>query len=346
MQDINVDEQVRKQNDILLEISEIEQTSVTTLKDKIKRLKEVTIPLINAGYYPDKNVGHLCSIIRDKLKPYHIPSIEQRAGWFYGLFEDEERSKDSDILSQKISSLPIEKRTGLDDIDKLKEVMRNSEPLPDDYQYGLYFRKIVKISEETIKQAESLLRKLESAFYFIRKFDDMFPDKSNLETELRSTSGKKQKELTKLYDQYKVCGGIIHDIESGVGTTQDKITKLDELFAQQKFISKQIDERNKITFIEKWNIIIADIEIGISAIAKKLGINKKHVTNNIKPGNNPVTNDRNRHHDYIDWFTAIQVVSPKGEEFIFNAKNYFDEQIERGKLNIPFTPMVLRNCEV
>ena len=89
-----------------------------------------------------------------------------------------------------------------------------------------------------------------------------------------------------------------------------------------------------------------DPKAGISAIAKKLGVNKKHLTNNVRPKENPVTHARNLHHDYINWFTHIEVTSPKGEVFVFDAKDYFDQQIERGKLNLPFKPMILRNCEI
>jgi hypothetical protein len=52
------------------------------------------------------------------------------------------------------------------------------------------------------------------------------------------------------------------------------------------------------------------------------------------------------HHNYIDWFTHIQVVSPSGEEFVFNAKEYFDKQLERGKLNVPFESLILKNCDI
>ncbi len=124
----DIDEYVQKQQEILSEINDIENMSKTTIKQKIIDLKNVTRPLVEAGYYPDKHVGHLCSIIRDKLKSYNLPFIVNKSGWFYDLFDEEERAKDAKMASN-ISSLPIEKRTGIDVIDRLKEAQRNGQPL-------------------------------------------------------------------------------------------------------------------------------------------------------------------------------------------------------------------------
>ncbi len=175
--------------------------------------------------------------------------------------------------------------------------------------------------------------------------DHQFPDKISLELELRNSVGKKTKEIEELYTYYRVCESTIQSIEDGL-SDHIQLESLKEILSTQKFISKQIDERSKITFLEKWNTIIAEIEIGISAIAKKLGVNKKHLTNNVRPTENPVTGSKNMHHNYINWFTHLSIVAPSGEKFIFDAKDYFDKQIERGKLNVTFEPMILKNCDI
>jgi hypothetical protein len=342
-----------QQNKILEDLSSIEHKDFETKKQYIMRLREVTRPLVEGGYYEGVKLKDLSSFIyRELLSKHSITYPDNQA--YYSLFQDEEKREQNPTRSrEKISSpLPIEKQTGDEDIDKLKQAARSGETLPTDYQFHtyLYLERVIDVSNETTKQAESLIRKLGGAFYFIDKFDKMFPNKKELETELRTGNSKKIKEMADLYDYYKQCEHTIESIESGIqqgkGNVMDKIDRLEETLAEQRHISKQIDERSKITFLEKWNTIVAEIEIGISAIAKKLGVNKKHLTNNVRPKENPVTGNKNMHHNYISWFRAIQVTAPNGERFTFDAKDYFDKQIERGKLQIPFEPMVLKNCEL
>jgi len=350
----NPQEYVIQQQKILEDLSSIEHKDFETKKQYIIRLREVTRPLVEGGYYEGVKLQDLASFIQKELLSKHGISYNN-SGDYYGLFQEDEKHSEKNPMSsrtrEKISSpLPIEKQTGDEDIDKLKQAARSGETLPADYQFHTYLERVIDVSNETTKQAESLIRKLGGSFYFIDKFDKMFPDKKELETELRTGNSKKIKEMAELYDYYKQCEHTIESIESGIqhgkGNVMDKIDALEVILAEQRHISKQIDERSKITFLEKWNTIVAEIEIGISAIAKKLGVNKKHLTNNVRPKENPVTGNKNMHHNYISWFRAIQVTAPNGERFTFDAKDYFDKQIERGKLQIPFEPMVLKNAEL
>lgn len=349
----NPQEYIMQQNKILEDLSNIEHKDFETKKQYIMRLREVTRPLVEGGYYDGIKLNDLASFIQKELLSKHSITYPDN-GSYYAIFKEEEKhntNPNSTRSREKISSpLPIEKQTGDEDIDKLKQAARSGETLPTDYQFHTYLERVIDVSNETTKQAESLIRKLGGSFYFIDKFDKMFPNKNELETELRTGNSKKLKDMAELYDYYQQCEKTIQDIESGIqqgkGNVMDKIDALEEILADQRHISKQIDERSKITFLEKWNTIVAEIEIGISAIAKKLGVNKKHLTNNVRPKENPVTGNKNMHHKYISWFRAIQVTSPNGERFTFDAKDYFDKQIERGKLQIPFEPMVLKNCEL
>ena len=345
MQDI--EEYVKQQTVILEEINDLELKTEKTLKEKIINLKNVTRPLVESGYYPNKKIGNLCSIIRDKLRQYNIPSIEQRAGWFYALFEESERDK-SDTMSQNISPLPIEQQTGIDEIDKLKTVERNGYSLPDTL-YTNYLKLIETISGETIKQLISIKNKMGNAYAYEEAFDRIFPDKKELEREIEHTVGKKKKELQERYDYYLQSQDIIKGIEEELGDVISKTNDLKTILAEQRSISNLIDERRKISFVEKWNIILCDLcdsKLGISAIAKRLRIDKKHISNNIRPKENPVTNIPNRHHEYINWFRAVQVESPSGEKFTFDMKDWADKQIERHKLSLPFENLVLKTCEV
>ena len=345
-----IGEYVLQQTKILTDLEGLEGKSFETKKEYIKRLAEVTRPLIEADFYEGVKLSDMASFIQKELLEKHGISYHAD-GDYYGLFQEDEKHNEKRPMSgrarDKISSpLPLEKQTGDDTLDKLKQAARSGEKLPESYGPQQYLERVIDVSNETIKQAESLIRKLGGAFYYTEKFDKEYPDKKALESSLKNTGGKKQKELKELYSYYKASEKIIQDIEEGIGTTHDKIESLKEILSTQKFISKQIDERSKITFLEKWNSIIAQIDIGISAIAKKLGVNKKHLTNNVRPKENPVTGSKNMHHNYINWFTSLTIITPTGERFTFDAKDYFDKQIERGKLNVPFQQMILKNCDL
>jgi len=346
---VNAEEYLSAQKEILNQLSSLENKSFETKKEYILRLKEVTRPLIENGYYEHVRLNDLCSFIYDELLRKQGISISRNDA-FYALFDDAEKHHEKNPLSlkrrHKISSLPLDKQTGDAVIDKLKQFARAEVKEPHDYEYTTYLKTILEVSHQTIKQAESLLSKLGKSYFYVEQFEKQFTDLRLLEIEITESTGKKKKDLEKCFEYYQQCKQIIIDIESGIGGTIDKTTSLKETLAEQRFISKQLDERNKITFLEKWNAIVANISLGVSAVAKKLGVNKKHLTNNVRPTENPVTHNKNMHHDYIDWFKAIKVVSPNGDEFVFDAKAYFDEQIERGKLNIPFKPLILKNTDI
>jgi len=343
-----IQEFVSAQNKIITELEGLEGKSFETKTQYIIRLREVTKPLIESNYYEGVKLEDMASFIQKELLDKHGISYEA-SGRYYGLFQENEKHKNNPNSSrqrEKISSpLPLEKQTGNDIIDKLKEAARSGEKLPESYLPQMILERIIDISNEATKQSESLIRKLGASFYFTEKFDKAFPDKKELESQLKNSAGKKTKDTEELYTYYKNCENTIQSIEEEL-SDHKKLESLKEFLSTQKSISKQIDERSKITFLEKWNTIIAEIEIGISAIAKKLGVNKKHLTNNVRPKENPVTGSKNMHHNYINWFTHIQVVSPSGEKFTFDAKEYFDRQIEKGKLNVTFEPMILKNCDV
>lgn len=346
---INFDEYVDAQKKIINELASLETKSFETKKSYILRLKEVTRPLIENGFYDGVKLKDLCSFIANELLNKHDITYN-KSGDYYELFsEDEKHLEKSNMTSrtrQKISSLPIEKQTGDKTVDRLKQYARAEVKQPEQYEYSNYLNKIIEVANQTTKQAESLLSKLGRSYFFIEKFNETFPDKSKLKLEIESTNGKKQKELQALHKYYLDCSATIKLIESEIGITNDKIDELNETLSTQKFASKQLDERNKITFLEKWNSIAANITLGISAIAKKLSVNKKHLTNNVRPTSNPVTGNKNMHHEYIDWFKHIQIRTPNGETFTFDAKDYFDKQIERGKLNVKFEPLILSNARI
>jgi hypothetical protein len=345
---VNFEEYTKRQSELLDELSALENKDFETKKEYIMQLKDVTIPLITSGYYDGKTMQDLATTVFDLLKKYDVSY--PRNDSFYSLFTDEEKKLEKNqYLStpsrQEISPLPLEKRSGDEVIDKLKQSERTGFDIPQGYAFGTYLSRVMETSGENIKQAQSVLRKLGNAIFYVNEFTKVFTPES-IELEIGCLVGKKKKELQERYDYYLKCQNNIQDIETGMGDVMVGINDLTEVLADQKHTSKQLDERNKITFIEKWNaIVLSKIAVNLSAVAKRLNIDKKHMTNNIIPKENPVTGSKNNHHQYANWFQCIQVETPEGN-FTINVKEYFDKQIERGKLNLEFKPLLLTDYKV
>lgn len=348
MSQVNFEIYTKRQSELLNELSVLENKDFETKKEYILQLKDVTKPLIESGYYDGLTMQDLATTVFDLLKKYDV--TYPRNDSFYSLFTDEEKKLDRNPLMStssrhEISPLPLEKRTGDEVIDKLKQSERIGFDIPQGYAFGTYLARVMETSSENIKQAQSVLRKLGNAIFYVNEFSKVFTDES-IQLELDSLSGKKKKELQERYDYYLKSQETIQDIETGMGDVMVGINNLTEVLADQKHTSKQLDERNKITFIEKWNaIVLSKIQVNLSAVAKRLNIDKKHMTNNIVPTENPVTGSKNNHHQYADWFQCIRVETPDGS-YTINVKEYFDKQIERGKLNLEFKPLVLTDYKV
>lgn len=344
-----LDEYVQQQQVILSELTNIERKDFDTKRNYIIRLKEVTKPLIENGYYDGLKSKDLATKIYELLQKNNVSY--PRNDSYYSLFDLDEKREEKNPMStsgrQEISPLPIEKQTGNEVIDRLKAIERSGFTLPETKQYD-YLRLIDDTSNETNKQVKSIIEKYGKALAYSDAFEKQFNIKE-LKREIESLVGKKKQDLQERYDYYIQAQETIFNIEDSLDNVLEKEVKLKEIHAEQKHISRQLDERNKISFIEKWNIILCErceSMLGISAIAKRLGIDKKHISNNIKPTHNPVTDSPNKHHEYINWFRNMNITTPKGEVLVFDMKDWADKQIERKKLNLPFENLVLKTCDV
>ena len=349
-QEFNTTQYAQTQQKILTELKTLDTKDFETKKEYIMRLKQVTRPLIESGYYQGKRLDDLAVIVYGLLEKYEVSY--PRNDSFYSLFaNDEKREEKNSNLStssrQKISSLPIEKKTGDESVDKLRLVIRNGYHIPEDYKFGRYLKLIILCNAELAKQSNSILKRLGNAISYVNAFAKEFQTEDNFQSLLQKSTGKTKRQYSEVWDYYQLSKQTILSIESAIGDVLPKIKNLEDTLAEQKHTSNKLDQRNKITFLEKWNaILLSKVRFNMSHVAKLLDIDKKHINNNILPTKNPVTSTQNKHHNYIDWFRAIQVTSPSGEEFTFDAKDYFDRQIERSKLNLEYEPIVLSNCTI
>jgi hypothetical protein len=241
-----LEEFVQAQNKILAELEGLEGKSFETKTQYIIRLREVTRPLVESGYYEGVKLQDMASFIQKELLDKHGISYVA-SGRYYSLFQEDEKHNEKNPMSSRqrdkiSSSLPIEKQTGNDIIDQLKQAARSGEKLPQAYLPHQILEKIIDMSNETTKQSESLIRKLGASFYFTEKFDKQFPDKRELERELKNTAGKKTKDLEELYTYYKACENTIQSIESEL-SDHNMLASLKETLATQKLVYQQL-QRN------------------------------------------------------------------------------------------------------
>jgi hypothetical protein len=142
------------QNKILSELEGLEGKSFETKKEYIKRLAEVTRPLVESGFYEGVTLNDMATFIHKELLTKHNISYTND-GNYYSLFKEDEKHSEKRPMSgrtrEKISSpLPLEKQTGNDIIDQLKQAARSGEKLPESYTPQQYLEKVIDVSNEAI----------------------------------------------------------------------------------------------------------------------------------------------------------------------------------------------------
>ena len=332
------------QQKLLNQLEADKDRSFKTRRELILRLKEMTYPLIQSGYYKNKTKKDLSSIIWGLLEEREISYDRSN---YAKLFDDDEKGNQgkSGEIPQKISPpLPIEKQTGFLELDELKRVERGGFIWPNNYRYGDQIDLISDVEKERLKQTLSLKNKLGNALAYAQAFNKTFPDDSDFQAELERSKGNKRKELETRKQVYEEALTTIEIIE---GELKVDIEPIKEKLAELRVVSDKLDERKKISFIEKWNALTAcAIDETKSHIAKMLGVDKKHMTNSVIPERNPVTDAENTHHNLISRFKAMKWVCTCGQENITDVEEYFNKEIERHKLGLPFKAMILKNCDV
>jgi len=345
--DINVDEQVRAQTRILAELADLESKDFTTKKDYITNLKNVTRPLIVSGFYPDKTLSDFCSLIQDKLEEYSISYPRTKLAELFD--EDEKRSynkKDKpNVTSGDNEIVPPSETQGditgiLDHLEK--KIGKSYDTIPD-YEAAGKLQTLENIANKSVSHVKTFTRKLLQANYFVDAFEKQFADDAACSQVMQGLPRKQKARLENLLAIYNASVLLISEMESNLAEIND----IKEIQAMQAMTSKDVDQRSKLTNWEKLNIWLAMKASGIAKnqCAKLNGIDKKHITNNIYPRESPTeTHTKNKHHDYVSWFRCI-TVKLGGKDYTIDIARYFDEQIERGKLNLEFKPLVVATAK-
>jgi len=344
-QEINIDEQIKQQSRILTDLADLDAKNFTTKKDYIIQLKDVTRPLILSGYYQDMHLSDFCSLISDILEKYNISYPRTKLP---ELFDDDEKrvyNKGGNNVTKsdnEIVPLSTEDRGIIGQLDFLeKQIGKSYDSMDTDPADKL--DQLESIAAKSVSHIKSFTKKLFQAHHFVDSFEKQF-DIDEIDKILQGLPKKQRNRLEVLSTIYHANILMITEMESNL----IDITQIKELQAKQKIISRDIDERNKISSWEKLMIVLVmkAADIAKNQCARLTGIDKKHITNNIYPEQSPTeTKTKNKHHDYISYFKQI-TIKLGGKDYTFDLTRWFDEQVERKKLNLEFKPLVLETAKV
>ena len=344
-QEINVDEQVKAQTKILADLEDFENKGVMTKKEYILKLKDVTRPLVLADYYPDTKLNDLCSLIGEMLGKYNI---EYSSGHLAELFDDHEKRiqhnpKQNSPDGGVITSPPLQQEQGIiGQLDFLEKQIGKSYDVMQDDEAADKLQTLENIAAKSVSHIKTFEKNYKTASYFVSQFEKTFGSSDEADKILESLPKKQRDRMTDLITKYHANILLISETHSELANTTDENIK--ELQATQAMVSRDIDQRNKLSNWEKLMIVLAMKAEGIAKnqCAKLNGIDKKHITNNIYPEISPTeTKTKNKHHEYISWFKCIKI----GDK-TFDIARWFDEQIERKKLSLEFKPMVVTTARV
>ena len=342
----DIDEYVKRRNEILTQLSTIEQNNFMSKKEFIIKLKEVERPLLKSGHYPDRQLSDLCSLIGETLEKYNVSYPRTKLP---ELFDDDEKrtyNKPTTNVTKSDNSnspplKPEQDQGVLGQIDFMEKAIGKSWDEMVDYDPADKLLAFEKIATKSVNHIKTFTKKLFTAQYFVGHFESNFGTVEKAEALLKSLPKKERERLQSLITIYHSNVLLISDMEESLADITENQIK--EIQATQAVTSKQLDERNKLTNWEKLSIILAMKCAGIAKnqCAKINGIDKKHITNNILPRTSPTESQHtNKHHDYISWFKNI-TISLGGKQYTFDISQWFDGQIERKKLQLPFEPLVL-----
>lgn len=347
---INIDEQVKEQNRILENLTYINRESYTKKKDLIIQFKEVTRPLVLAGYYPDVQLSDLCSFIGKKLSEN---SIEYSSGHLAELFDDDEkrtqhRSTKNSPDGGVENSPPLDENPSavqgsiIGQLDYLEKQIGKSYDVMEESDYAEKLQSLENISAKNLAHIKSFDKTYKTLNHFVDTIEKTFGSVETAEDMLPTLPKKQRERLDALITKYHNDVLLITEFEESLADIKENEIK--EIQVTQAMTSKDIDQRSKLTNWEKLMIVLAMKAGGIAKnqCAKLNGIDKKHITNNIYPESSPVEpHGENKHHRYLSWFKAIRI-----DGKTFDISRWFDEQIERKKLGLEFKPAVLETKKI
>lgn len=141
----------------------------------------------------------------------------------------------------------------------------------------------------------------------------------------------KYKGVTVLKDGVETEVNFRDEVQKGIGSAKEFETELREMNAKLEDVAKHLDLRNKALEFKKIKALLLEkIEFNIAKVANLIHISPKHMSANI------MKNEQSELMDKMKWFDVIDVKCSCGKENNLDIAKWFDRQVERMNLSLPF----------
>jgi len=309
---------------VIAQLIDVDEKDVKTKTDLIRRLIEISRPLLKSGLVKGVNDSNLATYINAKLIENGIKY--QRNDKFYNLFLDsEKREYGSNTIS------PIGR------IDHIHNFSGNDEKsceCGDMIMYGKHYtiapdpiEKKEKIPVMTEKQDKSgkrpysnpVVEYLQRLAYLNDDYADLLHDQ------------------VKKYFKYEPVAAALDDYykDKDMGKLMIEVKSLE---AKLIHADKNSDARQKVGEFEKIKAFILQLTTHtVAHVAKIINITPKHMTNS-------VIRNLPKYEEILKWFKSVYLICPHcSKQVEWVAYDWFNEQCERMELDMNMTQPILHN---
>ena len=307
----NIEEYLKRQNELLDRLTQINNEDFKTKREIIQELIDATRPLFEAGYYQWKK-WFFASFIYQQLEQYNIEY--PRGESFYNLFKDDEidpSKRGTNILSLKVTECQ-------------HDFQGDSEPKQCPACSAILFQSLIydvvppKEKEEKGKQSDNKRKEekpLTECTYYLEFLQ------INCE-ELKSQGS----DLKKKYENDE---NVAKTIDSALPNIYELIEEQLSTLAKLEHMGKQSDFRQKLGEFEKVkSIILCESTYNLAKVAKLLSITPKHQAHNI------ITNLKT-YLSNMKWFRSLVFECRKCQaENVIELADWYNEQVERKTLGL------------
>ena len=121
------------------------------------------------------------------------------------------------------------------------------------------------------------------------------------------------------------------EIKKGLGDITTNMEEAKELRAIMEDCAKHLDLRNKALEFKKIKALLLEkVEYNIAKVANLIHISPKHMSANI------MKNEQDDLMQKAKWFDVVDVKCSCGKDNVLDIANWFDRQVERMTLSLPF----------
>ena len=320
-----MDNNLKLQHDeVIAQLINVDEEDVKTKTDLIRRLIEISRPLLKSGLVKGVNDSNLATYINAKLIENGIKY--QRNDKFYNLFLDSEKREYGSNTISPIGRIDHEHNfTGNDE---------KSCECGDMIMYGKHYtiapdpiEKKDKIPAMISKQDKSdkrpysnpVVEYLQRLAYLNDDYADLLHDQ------------------IKKYFKYEPVASALDDYfkDKDMGKLMIEVKSLE---AKLIHADKNSDARQKVGDFEKIKAFILQLTTHtVAHVAKIINITPKHMTNS-------VIRNMPKYEKILKWFKSVYLICPHCKKQVeWVAYDWFNEQCERKELDMNMTQPILHN---